>query len=153
VIPGLYLADTSATVAARQDPALAAWFTRLMEAGLLATCVPLDLEAGFSATSLTDHQLIGAQRRELLVELPNTPQVATRAREIQAALAGVGQHRAAGSFDVLVAAFGLTYQATVVHQDRDYDIIASVTGLAVERVGGQVSRSSERAGGPGGEGD
>lgn len=135
MIPGLYLADTSATAAARQDPALADWLSRLLAAGLLATCVPLDLEAGYSATSPTDYQLIGAQRRELLVELPNTPEVASRAREIQSALALAGQHRAAGSFDVLVAAFGLTYQATVLHHDRDYDLIASVTGLAVERVG------------------
>ena len=62
-------------------------------------------------------------------------EVAGRAREIQSALALAGQHRAAGSFDVLVAAFGLTYQATVLHHDRDYDVIASVTELAVERVG------------------
>lgn len=138
MIAGLFLADTSATAAARADADLAAWLTRLMEAGLLATCIPLDLEAGFSATSPTDHQLIIAQRRELLVELPNTPEVANRAREIQSALAAAGQHRAAGSFDVLVAAFALTFRATVLHHDRDYDIIASVTELTAERVGGAV---------------
>lgn len=119
---------------ARDHPDLAGWFRRLMEAGLLATCAPLDLEAGFSATSPTDHQLIAAQRRELLVELPNTPEVANRAREIQAVLAASSQHRAAGAFDVLVAAFAITYRATVLHRDRDYDIIASLTDLAVERV-------------------
>jgi hypothetical protein len=134
VIPGLYLADTSAAAVARTNPEVAAWLGRLMEAGLLATCVPLDLEAGFSATSPTNHQLIFAQRRELLIELPNTPEVAARAREIQSALAAASQHRAAGSFDILVAAFALTYQATVLHHDRDYDLIASVTSLAVERV-------------------
>jgi predicted nucleic acid-binding protein len=134
VIPGLYLADTSATAMARQDPDLAGWLSRLMEAGLLATCVVLDLEAGFSATSHTDHQLISNQRRELLIELPNTPEVATRAREIQAALATASRHRGAGSFDILVAAFALTYNATVLHHDRDYDVIASVTGLAAQRV-------------------
>jgi hypothetical protein len=134
VIPGLYLADTSATAVARREPALASRLRRLMASGLLATCLPLDLEAGFSATSATDHQLIAAQRRELLIELPDTPEVAVRAREIQAALAVAGQHRAVGSFDVLVAAFGLTYQAVVLHHDRDYDIIASVTDLTVERV-------------------
>lgn len=137
MIAGLFLADTSATAAARKEAHLAGWLTRLMEAGLLATCVPLDLEAGFSATSPTDHQLIMAQRREFLVELPHTPEVATRAREVQAALAVAGQHRAAGSFDVLVAAFALTYRATVLHHDRDYDIIASVTELTAERVGGR----------------
>lgn len=134
MIRGLYLADTSATAVARNDPELADWIRRLMAAGLLATCVPLDLEAGYSATSGTDHQLTAAQRRELMVELPDTPEVATRAREIQAALAAAGQHRAAGSFDVLVAAYAMTYQATVLYHDRDYDIIASVTHLTAERV-------------------
>ena len=90
-------------------------------------CVPLDLEAGFSATSPVDHQLIAAQRRELLIELPDSPEVAARAREIQAALAATGQHREVSSFEVLVAAFALTYQATVVHHDRDYDLIAAVS--------------------------
>jgi hypothetical protein len=134
VIPGLYLADTSATVVARDHPDLARWLVELLEAGLLATCVPLDLEAGFSATSPVDHQLIAAQRRELLIELPDSPEVAARAREIQAALAATGKHRAVSSFEVLVAAYALTYQATVVHHDRDYDLIAAVTNLATERV-------------------
>jgi predicted nucleic acid-binding protein len=134
VIPGLYLADTSAAEEARGNAELAARLGRMLEAGLLATCIPLDLEAGYSATSPIDHQLIATQRRELLVELPSTPEVAARAREIQAALAARSQHRAAGAFDILVAAFALTYQATVLHRDRDYDIIASVTDLAVERV-------------------
>ena len=51
-------------------------------------------------------------------------------------LARAGQHRAAGSFDVLIAAFALTYRATVLHHDRDYDVIASVMDLSVERVSG-----------------
>lgn len=134
MIRGLHLADTSATAIAHHHPDLADWLRRLIEAGLLATCLPLDLEAGFSATSRTDHQLIASQRRDLLIDLPNTPEVAARARDVQAALAAAGQHRAAGSFDVMVAAFALTYRATVLHHDRDYDIIASVTELVAERV-------------------
>lgn len=134
MIPGLYLADTSATIVARDCPDLANWLIQLLEAGLLATCVPLDLEAGFSATSPVDHQLITAQRRELLVELPDTPEVAARAREIQTALAAAGQHRAVSSFDVLVAAYALTYQATVLHHDRSYGLIAEATALTAESV-------------------
>jgi predicted nucleic acid-binding protein len=134
VIAGLYLADTSATKVARRNAELTGRLNRMIEAGLLATCLPLDLEAGYSATSPADHQLIATQRRDLLIELPNTPEIAVRAREVQASLATESHHRAAGTFDILVAAFALTYQATVLHRDRDYDIIASVTDLAVERV-------------------
>jgi len=134
VISGLYLADTSAVARARGHLAVARRLNNLAEAGLLATCILLDLEAGFSARSPTDHQLIAAQRRELLIELPNTPEVAKSARAIQAALAGKAQHRAAGSFDVLIAAFGLAYDATILHHDHDYNVIAAITGQAVERV-------------------
>lgn len=134
MIPGLYLVDTSAAAVASREPELANWLDHLMAAGLVATCVPLDLEAGFSATTPTDHQLVAAQRRELLIELPHSPEVASRAREIQAALAAASQHRAAGSFDILIAAFALTYRAIVVHHDRDYEIIASVSELVTERV-------------------
>lgn len=134
MISGLYLADTSLLSRTRSEPAVARRLNNLAEAGLLATCIVLDLEAGISATSPADHQLIAAQRRELLLELPNTPEVANSARVIQAALARASQHRAAGSFDVLIAAFGLTYGATILHRDGDYDTIAAITGQAVERV-------------------
>lgn len=134
MIAGLYLADTSATLAARTDPDLAERLAALLAAGQLATCAPLDLEAGVSATTAKDHQLIVAQRRELLVELPSTPEVAARAREVQAALAAAGQHRQVATVDMLVAAFALTYHATVLHRGRDYDLIAQVTDLATEQV-------------------
>jgi predicted nucleic acid-binding protein len=135
VIPGLYLTDTSAVAVARTNKAVASRIDDLGRAGLLATCLPLDLEAGYSATSTTDHTLIMSQRRQLLIELANTPEVARTAREIQSALARRSQHRAAAAFDVLIAAFGVVYDAVILHNDRDYEAIAHVSGQAVERVG------------------
>ncbi len=135
MIPGLYLVDTSAVAVARTNNAVATRIDDLGQAGLLATCLPLDLEAGYSATSSTDHALILSQRRQLLIELANTPEVARTAREIQSALARRSQHRAAAAFDVLIAAFGVVYDAIILHNDRDFEAIAQVTGQTIERVG------------------
>ena len=139
MIAGLYLVDTLAATGALGDPALTIRLPDLANAGLLATCLPLDLEAGYSAAS-PSNCMMAAQRRDLLIELANTPVVVIRAREIQAALAAKSQHRAAGTSDVVIAAFALVYSATIVHRDRDYDIIASITDLMIERV---PLRSSE----------
>lgn len=134
MIAGLFLVDTSAAAAALGDPDLTMRLQDLANAGLLATCLPLDLEAGYSAVSPSNHYMMAAQRRELLIELPTTPEIAIRAREIQAALAAKSQHRAAGAFNVMIAAFALVYAATILHRDPDYDIIASVTDLMAQRV-------------------
>jgi predicted nucleic acid-binding protein len=135
VIPGLYLVDTSAVAVARGNKEVAARIDDLGQAGLLATCLPLDLEAGYSATSPIDHALIMSQRRQLLIELANTPEVARTALEIQSGLARQSRHRAAASFDVMTAAFGVVYGAVILHNDREFDAIAEVTGQNVERIG------------------
>jgi predicted nucleic acid-binding protein len=79
--------------------------------------------------------LIMSQRRDLLIELANTPEVARTTREIQSALARKSQHRAAAAFDVLIAGFAITYEATILHNDRDFEVIGEVAGLNLERVG------------------
>lgn len=51
------------------------------------------------------------------------------AREAQLALAGSGDHRRMPPADLLLAAAATRAGVTLVHYDRDYDRIASVTGL------------------------
>ena len=55
--------------------------------------------------------------------------VAARALAIQRQLAGVGQHRRSIP-DLLGAATALEHDATVLHYDRDFDVIAEATGLS-----------------------
>ena len=50
------------------------------------------------------------------------------------ALAGQGQHRAPSIPDLLIAATAERAQLTVLHLDKDFELIAGITGQAVERL-------------------
>jgi predicted nucleic acid-binding protein len=63
-----------------------------------------------------------------------TPAIEDRAGEVQALLADRGQHRAPGVPDVVVAAIAEFASLTVLHVDKDFDVIADVTGQPVERL-------------------
>jgi predicted nucleic acid-binding protein len=53
---------------------------------------------------------------------------------VQSLLAERGMHRAASIPDLLVAAAAELAHLTVLHVDKDFDLIADVTGQAVERL-------------------
>jgi predicted nucleic acid-binding protein len=125
---GLYLADTSA-IARVQHDSVRAELTRMGRAGLLATCVVVDLEVLYSARNPTEYARTASLRATGFIDLPPTPEIAQRARNIQAMLARRSQHRAAGGADVLTAAIAEHYAATVVHYDADFEHIAAVSGL------------------------
>jgi predicted nucleic acid-binding protein len=63
-----------------------------------------------------------------------TPRVEDRAVEMQAALAERGQHRAPSVPDLLIAAAAELAQLTVLHDDKDFELIAGLTGQPVERL-------------------
>ena len=63
-----------------------------------------------------------------------TPAMEDRAVEVQMILAERGQHRAASIPDLLVAATAELGQLTVLHLDKDFELIAQVTGQPVERI-------------------
>lgn len=74
----------------------------------------------------------GEARRDDLGTLPwlrLTEAVAARALDIQRQLAGTGRHRRPIP-DLLVAATALEHDATVLHYDRDFELIAEATGLS-----------------------
>ena len=98
-----------------------------MDEGSVAACLPLVLEAGFSARSKRDHDEIMADLA-LLPHVAITPAVVFRAREAQADLARVGHHRLAPA-DLIIAACAHESGAGVLHYDRDYDILREHTRL------------------------
>lgn len=63
-----------------------------------------------------------------------TPRVEDRALGLQAVLAERGQHRAPSVPDLLIAAAAELSELTVLHVDKDFDLIADVTGQRVERL-------------------
>jgi len=127
----LFLADTSAYTVARRSPMAEDRLRRLAADGTLATFVTVDLELGYSARDLREHQGISRVRGQL-VQLACVEQIASRARQVQALLAARSQHRAAGVVDLLTAAAAEHYGASVLHYDADFDHIAAITGQQVD---------------------
>ena len=123
----LYLIDTSAQ-ARIAHPAVRKIITGLIADGAAATCVTVDLEAGYSGRDLAGVRLIAERRRDLYVVLPISEVIAERARNVQVRMAARGHHRAAGVIDLITAAVAEHHGAAVLHYDADFEHIAAVTG-------------------------
>lgn len=129
-----WLVDRSAIARLHLAASAPEWASRI-ERGLLRIANVTRLEVGFSARSAVDHRalLAGPPLASMPVE-HLTPQMEDRAVELQALLAERGQHRAPSIPDLLVAAAAELAELTVLHLDKDFDLIAEVTGQAVERL-------------------
>jgi predicted nucleic acid-binding protein len=133
-----WLIDKSALVRLGSSPDAQEWAGRI-ERGLIRICTVTRLEIGFSARSGKD--LLAAIEDPPLSRMPVeylTPAIEDRAVEVQAALGRRGQHRAASIPDLLLAATAELAQLTVLHDDKDFELIADVTGQPLERL--QVDR-------------
>ena len=123
----LYLVDTSAQARSRH-PAVRTVIAGLIVDRAAATCVTVDLEAGYSGRDLEDLRTIAARRKALYTVLPITAAIADRAREVQLRMAARGHHRAAGVVDLLTAAVAEEHDAVILHYDADFEHIAATTG-------------------------
>ena len=129
-----WLIDKSALVRLADSPDALAWVNRI-ERGLVRISTVTRLEVGFSARSADD--LRAGVARPPLARMPAeylTPAMEERAVEVQLVLAERGQHRAASIPDLLVAATAELGQLTLLHLDKDFELIAQVTGQPVERI-------------------
>ena len=131
-----WLIDKSALVRLADSRDAEEWAGRI-ERGLVRISTVTRLEVGFSARSADD--LRSGSERPPLAQMPVehlTPSIEERAVDVQLALAERGQHRAASIPDLLIAATAERAQLTVLHVDKDFDLIADVTGQPVERLAG-----------------
>jgi predicted nucleic acid-binding protein len=72
---------------------------------------------------------------DALHQVPLTDDIARRAREIQASLALIGHHRGPSPVDLLAAAAAEAVGAELWHCDRDFEVIAKITGQGQRRLG------------------
>jgi len=129
-----WLIDKSALVRLGTADDAEAWATRI-ERGLVRISTLTRLEVGFSARSVAD--LRGSIRRPPLSEMPVeylTPAIEDRAVEVQLALAERGLHRAPSIPDLLIAATAELAGLTVLHVDKDFELIAEVTDQPQQRL-------------------
>jgi len=127
-----WLIDKSALVHLYRSRDAEEW-TRRIERGLVRICTVTRLEVGFSARSAKD--LRSAYERPPLSRMPVeylTPTIEDRAVEVQVALSARGQHGAASIPDLLIAATAELAKLTVLHNDKDFELIADVTGQPIE---------------------
>lgn len=129
-----WLADKSALVHLGTSGQADEWARRI-ERGLVRIATVTRLEVGFSARSASElrrgleHPPLSAMPVEYL-----TPAIEDRAVAVQRLLAEQGHHRAVAVPDLLVAATGELTGLTVLHIDKDFDLVAAVTAQAVERL-------------------
>ena len=131
-----WLIDKSALVRLADSTDVGEWANRI-ERGLVRISTVTRLEVGFSGRSADD--LRSAYEQPPLGQMPVehlTPSIEQRAVDVQIALAERGQHRAASIQDLLVAATAERAELTVLHVDKDFELIADVTGQPVERLVG-----------------
>lgn len=129
-----WLIDKSALVCLGDSPDSEEWADRI-ERGLVRITTVTRLEIGYSARSAPHARSafitppISAMPVEYL-----TPTIEDRALEVQLMLASKGHHRAPSIPDLLIAATAELAGLSVLHLDKDFDLIAEFTGQASERL-------------------
>lgn len=129
-----WLIDKSALARLSASPDAGEWADRIGRGLVHITTVTL-LEVGFSARSA--HDLRTASSRPPLLLMPVeylTPTMERRAVDVQAQLADRGLHRAPGIPDLLIAAAAERAGHIVLHLDKDFELIAEITGQPAERL-------------------
>ena len=129
-----WLADKSALVRFGDSPDADCWAQRI-ELGLVRITTVTRLEVGYSARSGQDARSLFT--RPPLSAMPVeylTPAIEDRAVEVQLLLAGQGQHRGPSISDLIIAAAAELAGLTLLHLDKDFDLIAGITGQPLERL-------------------
>ena len=129
-----WLIDKSAFNRLTASPDASEWVARANR-GLIRISTVTRLEIGYSARSASE--LRADLTRPPVSLLPVEylrPAIEDRAVEVQALLADRGQHRAPSIPDLIIAATAELSSLTVLHLDKDFELIAAVTGQPVERI-------------------
>lgn len=129
-----WLIDKSALVKLASSPDADVWIARAGE-GLIHIAAVTVLEVGYSVRSASEHAQLNA--RPPLSTLPveySSAAIEKRALAIQGLLAQRGQHRAPSVPDLILASTAELLGLTVLHDDKDFELIAEVTGLRQTRL-------------------
>jgi predicted nucleic acid-binding protein len=128
-----HLADTSALGRLRH-PAVAAALGPLIEAGLVATCGVIEFELGWASRTSAEFDQVRADRDAGYEWLATHDEDWRRALNVQGMLWRTGRVRAVGFPDLVIAAVAERERVTLLHYDRDYDLIGEITGQPMQWV-------------------
>jgi predicted nucleic acid-binding protein len=129
-----WLIDKSAYTRLAESPDAQAWIDRI-ERGMVRISTISRLEIGYSFRTAEEAHAESVSPPLALMPVEYlTPAVENRAVEVQLLLADRGQHRAPSIPDLLVAALAEISGLTVLALDKDFELIAQITGQPVERL-------------------
>jgi predicted nucleic acid-binding protein len=129
-----WLIDKSALARLAVSSEAEDWANRIQR-GLVRITSLTRLEVGYSARSADELRASG--RQPPLSAMPIeylTPAIEDRAVAVQTDLASRGHHRAPSVPDLLIAATAELAGLIVLHVDKDFELIADITGQPVERL-------------------
>jgi predicted nucleic acid-binding protein len=129
-----WLVDKSAYTRLGASPEGQVWADRI-DRGLVRITTLTRLELGYSArTAAAWRTQLGAGPLTAMPTQYLTPAIEDRAVEVQLLLADRGQHRAPSIPHLVVAASAELAGLVVLHLDKDFELIAEVTGQPAERL-------------------
>ncbi len=126
-----YLADTSAWTNLHRSADAAERWEQLVVADQVRITDPVAIELLRTRQTMPDFRELRASLR-LLQQAPIDHEISTRALEVFELLARHGEHRGVSVTDLLVAAAAERYGDALLHYDKDFDLIADVTGQPTE---------------------
>lgn len=131
-----WLIDKSALTRLGASADAAAWAERIQR-GLVRIATVTLLEVGYSARDAADLDagLHGPPVSSMPIEYL-TPIAEDRAVDVLTLLSDRGQHRAPSVPDLIIAAIAESAGLVVLHDDKDFDLIADVTGQPAQRLDG-----------------
>lgn len=132
--PTSWLIDKSALIRLSRSSDIDRWASRI-ERGLVRIATVTLLEVGYSARDARD--LRAGLHEPPVGSMPveyATPTAEDRAVEVLALLADRGHHRATSIPDLLIAATAESAGLVVLHDDKDFELIADITGQSVQRL-------------------
>lgn len=129
-----WLIDKSALVRLGVSPDAEEWADRIQR-GLVRITNLTRLEIGYSARNDDDARSVFTTPPVSAMPVEYmTPAIEDRALQVQILLAGKGQHRAPSIPDLIIAATAELVGLTVLHLDKDYELIATHTGQPTQRL-------------------
>ena len=129
-----WLIDKSAYARLADAADAQTWIDRVQR-GMVRISTVTRLEVGYSFRTAADARREIASPPLSLMPLEYlSPAMEDRAVEVQLLLADRGQHRAPSIPDLLVSAAAELSGLTVLAVDKDFELIAEITGQPVERL-------------------
>ena len=127
-----WLIDKSAYTRLPDSPDVQVWVDRI-ERGTVRISTVTRLEIGYSFRTAMQARSESVSPPLALMPVEYlTPAVEDRAVGVQLLLADRGQHRAPSIPDLLVAATAEVAELTILALDKDFELIAQITGQPVE---------------------